>query len=57
MAQSSTTSLIEDLIRQLEAALVQQYGGSFSYQISAQHRLIAAHNYRPTITWDEPKEK
>jgi len=52
MAKSFITpSSIEDLIQRLEAALKQKYGGNFSYQVSANHRLIAAHNYRPDINW------
>jgi hypothetical protein len=38
-------------IQHLQDVLERKYGGNFSFQISGNHRLIAAHNYRPDITW------
>lgn len=42
---------VGELIDKLEQALIREYGGEFSYLISAQHRVIATHNYRPDIKW------
>lgn len=48
---------LTDLVMRLEAALIKKYGGNFSYTISANHRLLAAHNYRPDIHWSRTKER
>lgn len=46
---------LDYLIRRLEETLEEKYKGDFSFQISGNHRLIAAHNYRPDITWTKEK--